>query len=176
MKLDCILSGLLLAKIPGFVNFIFPSRASLMLDVVFLAMMLVVPVLIWSILQVRARRFQLHKYTQLTLGSVLLLAVIAFEVDMRFFTDWEQLAKASPYYKEGTWDLVWISLTIHLCFAIPATLLWITVITLGLRNFPVPPEPGKHSPVHRKLGYSAAATMIGTAVTGWIFYILAFVA
>jgi putative membrane protein len=168
--------SLFLAEIPGFLRFVIPSRASLMLDVVFLAMFLVVPVLIWSIVQVRAGRFQIHKWTQLTLGSVLLLAVIAFELDMRFFTDWELLAEDSAYYKKGTWDAVWISLVVHLCFAIPATLLWIAVIALGLKNFPVPPAPGQHSRFHRRLGYAAAFAMIGTAITGWVFYVLSFVA
>ena len=49
------------------------TRASLMLDVVFLAMFVVVPALAWSVYLVKVRRnYGLHKRVQLLLGSVLL--------------------------------------------------------------------------------------------------------
>ena len=55
-----------------------------MLDLVFLAMFAVLPVLGWSIAQVKYhRRYLLHKRVQLTLGAVLLVTVSAFEIDMR---------------------------------------------------------------------------------------------
>ena len=64
------------------------TRASIMLDVVFLAMFAVVPLLGWSIHLVRNRRnYALHKRVQLTLGILLLVAVTLFELDMRFFTN-----------------------------------------------------------------------------------------
>jgi len=158
---------------PGFLG----TRGSLMLDVVFAAMFLVVPLLGVSIWLVRYRRkYELHKWLQIAMGAVLLVAVVAFEVDMRFFTDWEELADGSPYYEEGTWDPVWISLTIHLCFAVPTPLLWIVVIVRALRQFPNPAMPGKHSAQHIFWARIAAVMMTLTAVTGWVFYYLAFVA
>jgi uncharacterized membrane protein YozB (DUF420 family) len=36
--------------------------------------------------------------------------------------------------------------------------------------------PGPHSPAHRRVAPIAAAGMFCTAVTGWLFYYLAFVA
>lgn len=153
------------------------TRASLMLDVVFLAMFAIVPVLAVSIYGVKSRlNFKLHKLVQLTLGIVLLIAVTAFEVDMRFFTDWEARAVGSPYYSAEGWSGVWISLAIHLFFAIPTLFLWIAVIVLALRRFPAPPAPGPHSAAHRRLGWLAALGMSLTAVTGWIFYGMAFAA
>lgn len=149
------------------------TRASLMLDVVFLAMFLVVPVMAWSIWLVKyRRRFLLHKRVQLVLAAVLLIAVTAFEVDMRFFTDWQDLAKDSYYFK--TW--VKPSLAIHLSFAVPTALLWIYVVAHALRNIPDPPCPSEHSARHIFYGRLAAWGMFGTAVTGWIFYYLAFMA
>lgn len=153
------------------------TRASLMLDVVFLAMFAVLPLLAWSIYEVKYRgRYQLHKVVQLLLGGVLLLAVTAFEIDMRFVTNWEQLAEASPYYTAGPWNAVWWSLAVHLCFAIPTALLWIAVIFRAMRHFPSPPHPGPHSRSHLFWARLAAAGMFLTAVTGWLFYWLAFVA
>lgn len=148
-----------------------------MLDVVFTAMFLVIPWMAVSIYLVRYRKmYDLHKWMQIVMGAVLLLAVVAFEVDMRFFTDWEKLAEGSPYYTAGTWDLVWISLTIHLCFAVPTPFIWIFVIVRAVRQFPSPALPNKHSTQHILWARVAAIMMTLTAVTGWAFYYLAFVA
>jgi putative membrane protein len=50
------------------------------------------------------------------------------------------------------------------------------VIIQGLRKFPRPPAPGVHSTSHKFWGWLAAISMSMTAITGWIFYYLAFVA
>jgi putative membrane protein len=147
-----------------------------MLDVVFLAMFLVIPVMFYSIgVAKRQRNFYLHKWLQLILGTVLLLAVTAFEVDMRL-NDWKPRAEASPFFVKGQWCTVWYALLIHLSFAVPTGLLWIVVIARALRSFPSPPAPGMHSKSHKFWGWLAALGMTGTALTGWIFYYLAFVA
>jgi hypothetical protein len=158
---------------PGFLG----TRGSLMLDVVFVAMFLIVPLLGLSIWLVKYRRqYNVHKWLQVGMGLVLLLAVTAFEIDLRFFTDWEQLAAASPYYTQGTWSTVWVSLAIHLCFAVPTPLVWIFVIVQALRKYDRPPAPGAHSHSHKRWGWVAAILMTMTAATGWVFYWLAFVA
>lgn len=146
-----------------------------MLDFVFVAMFGIVLALGYSIYLVKQqRRYQLHKWIQLTLGAVLVLAVTAFEIDMRFFTDWKALASASRYFKPNEWDVVKISLVIHLCFAIPTPFLWLYVIAMALRHFPNPATPGVHSASHKFWGWLAVVGMLLTAVTGWIFYVLAF--
>ena len=153
------------------------TRASLMLDVVALAMLVVLPVLAASIWLVRyRRRFALHKRLQLALGVVLLITVALFEADMRV-NGWRARAEASPFIgHDGSTDWVVVALGVHLCFSVTTALLWLFVIVQALRNFPVPPVPGQHSLWHRRLGYAAAIDMLLTAVTGWIFYWLAFVA
>ena len=153
------------------------TRGSLMLDVVFLAMFAIVPVMLLSIYLVRYRKqFQLHKQLQIALGAVLLVAVLAFEVDMRLFTDWEQRAEPSPYYRPDAWNAVWYTLIVHLAFAVPTAMLWVFVIVQAIRKFPVPTAPGTHSRQHVLWARLAAGGMVMTAVTGWIFYWLAFVA
>ncbi len=146
-----------------------------MLDLVFLAMFAVVPALGFSIYLVKQGKYLAHKRLQLVLGSVLFVAVVAFEVDMRI-NGWQHLAEASPYWTATGSNPVWITLAVHLCFAIPTFVLWIVVITLALRKFPSPPVPNAHSYLHKKLGWLAAGGMTMTAVTGWIFYYVAFVA
>lgn len=157
----------------GFLGF----RGSLMLDVVFLAMLAVLPALAASIYLVKRGKFELHKKLQLALGLVLLVAVVAFEVDMRL-NGWEPRALKSPYFlAEQKWSCpAGIALIVHLFFAVPTTLLWVYVIVQALRKFPRPPQPGQHSQAHKFWAWLAAIEMFGTALTGWLFYYLAFVA
>ena len=180
---------------PGIDGFL-QTRASIMLDIVFLAMFAVLPILGASIYLVKyRRRYALHKRIQLILGFVLLAAVALFEIDMRFISGWQERAAESPYYKpieaphailstlylkvlnrpqvEG-W--VFTSLGIHLFFAVTTTLLWTVVIVQALRKIPNPPAPSAHSAAHMFWARIAAVDMALTAFTGWIFYYLAFVA
>ena len=172
------------------------TRASIMLDIVFLAMFAILPVMSWSIWLVKHRqRYALHKRIQLGLWLVLAIAVSLFEIDMRFISGWRDRAEPSPYFAaasdpgplqtlvfkqwlglESVPGWVIISLGIHLLFAVTTALLWVVVIARALRNFPRPPVPGAHSRTHIFWARLAAWDMVLTAVTGWIFYWLAFVA
>ncbi len=148
-----------------------------MLDLVALSMVAVVPVLAYSIYLVRVQRnYALHKRIQLTLGTVLLVAVTLFEIDIRLY-GWRHRAVDSAFAGVGgETNWVMISLAIHLFFAITTTVLWSVVIARAWRNFPNPPVPGPHSAWHVKWARLAAIDMTCTAVTGWVFYYLAFVA
>lgn len=155
------------------INGFLGTRASIMLDVVFLAMFAVLPLLAWSIRLVKVhRRYALHKRVQLTVGIVLLVAVALFEIDLQLVTNWRERAALSPYY--STW--VFPSLYVHLFFAVPTAFLWLVVVVRALRSFPSPPVPGPHSASHRFWAWLATWEMVGTAVTGWVFYYLSFVA
>jgi uncharacterized membrane protein YozB (DUF420 family) len=153
------------------------SRGSLMLDLVFLALFFVVPVMFWSIAQVRQRRrFEFHARLQTGLGMVLALTVLVFELDVRLH-GWRHRAEPSRFWREGPWnDPIDWSLLVHLIFAIPTPLIWTFVIVRAWQRFPRPARPGSYSRRHRWWGRLAAVTMTMTAVTGWIFYVLAFVA
>jgi uncharacterized membrane protein YozB (DUF420 family) len=163
---------------PGVSGFVPGSRGSLMLDVVFVAMFVVVPLLAASVYLVKYRRqYALHKKLQLTMAAVLLAAVLLFELDMRL-NGWEERAEPSPYFDPANkWSCpAGLSLIVHLSFAVPTLVLWIIVVAQALRKFSRPPMPGSHSQWHRRWGMVAAVGMLLTAVTGWIFYWLAFVA
>jgi uncharacterized membrane protein YozB (DUF420 family) len=154
------------------------GRGSLMLDVVFVAMFVVVPTLGVSLWLVKYRRnYQLHKTLQLAMASVLLVAVILFEVDIRV-NGWEHRAEPSPYFDVANkWSCpAGRALIVHLCFAVPTFVLWVVVVAGALRRFSRPPSPGPHSQWHARYATLAAVGMLLTAVTGWIFYWLAFVA
>ena len=173
---------------PGIDGFL-GTRASIMLDVVFLAMFAVILVMGVSIYLVKFRKlYDLHRTIQVALGLILLVAVSAFEVDMQFLTQWEVRAAESPYFPDAFGDALYnnsaekwgstvgTSLAIHLFFAVPTAVLWIVVIVRALRNFPKPTLPGPHSRSHLFWARIAAFEMTMTSITGWIFYYLAFVA
>ncbi len=157
---------------PGWDGFL-GTRASLMLDAVCVGMVVVMLVLTWSIYQVRVKRnFELHKSVQMGLSGLLLIVLTAFELDMRM-NGWQHRA-ADTLTGEPT-PAVFVALWVHLFFAVSTVVLWIVVIVQGLRRFPHPPLPNEYSPSHRRLGWLAAIDMLLTTITGWIFYVLAFV-
>src|SRR5688572_22688373 len=130
----------------GLDGFLPLGRGSFMLDVVFLAMFVVTPVLALSIWLVKARHnYALHKKLQLVMASVLLVAVLLFEIDIRV-NGWEHRAEPSPYFDaEHKFTCpAGIALVVHLSFAVPTLLLWIYVVVQALRKFSRPPIPGPH--------------------------------
>jgi uncharacterized membrane protein YozB (DUF420 family) len=148
-----------------------------MLDFVFLAMFIVVPVLLTSIYLVRVKRqYQWHKRLQLMLAIVLLITIGLFEWDMRFMTDWRARAAQSAYFDVQGRNWVDVALFVHLCCAVPTFLVWLVVVVGALRGFGRSPKPGPHSRWHRPMGWVATAGMVATALTGWLFYWMAFVA
>lgn len=155
------------------------TRASFMLDFVFLAMFLVLPVMGFSIWIVKFRRqYVWHKRLQLILGVVLLLAVTAFELDIRVSEyqgqPWSSRAFVPPATAPA--PMVYNVLYVHLCFAVSTSVLWIFVIAQALRKFDSVPMPNAYSPRHMFWARLAALDMGLTACTGWLFYYLAFVA
>ena len=145
-----------------------------MLDFVFLAMFVIVVVMFLGVWLVRSRhKYQWHKRIQIVTGLVLLVTIVAFEIDMRFMTDWRQLAIPSAFYESGVVD--W-TLAIHLMFAIPTPAVWIITIFQALRKFPSPPTPCEYSQRHRFWGWLSVFMMSMTAGTGWVFYVVAFIA
>ena len=69
-----------------------------------------------------------------------------------------------------------VALGIHLVFAVSTLVLWAWVVWEALARFPSPPSPGSHGPRHRVMARLAAGDLLLTAVTGSVFYWLAFVA
>jgi len=161
----------LLAQYPGMSGFL-GTRGSLMLDLVTLAMVLVVPALAVSIYLVKYKKqYNTHKWMQIALGITLLIAVLAFELDMRI-NGWRERAEPSPYWDTWVVPVLWI----HLCCAVPTALLWIYTLVQAVRTYPDPPNPGTYSVEHARWGWASAIGMFLTAFTGWIFYYLAFAA
>jgi len=155
------------------------NDASFMLDFVVCALVLLVPLLAYSIYVVKVqRRYLLHKRLQLLLAAILVVAVSAFEVDMRSHGGWKNIVNknpAQPRLDEAELAKCAKLLYTHLVFAISTPVLWIVTIALALRRFPDPPRPGPHSELHKALGWASAVDLALTSVTGMWFYYATFV-
>ena len=155
------------------------NKASFMLDFVVCALVLIVPVLIYSIYLIKVRRnYVWHRNLQLILGVTLLVAVGAFEVDLQIIHDgWESIvAKRTVALSPEAFQTVRNVLHIHLIFAISTPFLWAATIAFALKRFPSPPAPSEHSSLHKKLAWLSAIDLTLTSVTGLTFYYMAFVA
>ena len=151
-------------------GFIPGSRGSFMLDFVVVAMVFAVPMLIFGIGKAKAKQFATHKRIMLVLSAVLITAVCAFEIEMRL-VGWQHLAESSPY-----WSVLEEILWVHIIISVSTTICLVATVVFALRKFSSPLRPGSHSSFHRKIGKATKAGLILTAVTGWIFYWMAFVA
>jgi putative membrane protein len=98
--------------------------------------------------------------------------VVLFEIDIRLH-GWESRAAGELGGRPAA--MVWNALYVHLAFAVTTVILWPVTIALALWNFPNPPRPARYSRIHVPLARTAAAGMVLTTVTGWVFYWVAFV-
>ncbi len=156
---------------PGIDGFL-GSRASVGMDVVLVVLLALLPVLAVSIAMVRRGRYLAHKRLQFLIVGLLLAAIVIFEIDIRLVSDWRPRAAESPWWPGGVLG----ALGIHLVFAVSTLVLWTWVVWEAAARFPVPPLPNAHAPRHRLMARLAAADLGLTAVTGLVFYWLAFVA
>lgn len=159
----------------GFLGF----RTSFMLDFVVVALVLIVPILLYSLYVVKFQhRYTLHRNLQLLLGIILLVAVGLFEIDLQFVQKgWQNVvAKRAIPLTADQLGFVRTVLRVHLVFAISTPLIWAVTIFLALRRMPSPPQPCVHSELHKKLGWLSTIDIVLTSVTGLVFYYFAFVA
>lgn len=136
-----------------------------------LVILIVLPLLAiswWAVAKKRAYRW--HKGLQIAQAGILGTVLLAFEWEIRRH-DWRAAAEMSPYYD------VWVQpvVVLHLAFAIPCAVLWVVTLTGALRHFPRPIRTSSYAVQHRKLGRLTVMATIGTALTGWLFFWLAFV-
>ncbi len=151
-------------------------HTSFMLDAVVVALILVVPVLIGSLFLVKFRRqYVAHRNLQLLLAVTLLLAVLAFEVDLHLIQGgWENVIKKGPPVSSAQLLVIQQILRIHLVFAGSTPFVWAITIIHALRQIPRPPRPSPHSNLHKVLGWASTLDLVLTSVTGLVFYYTAF--
>lgn len=154
--------------LPGFLP---ASRASLVFDVLILALVVVIPWLLVNIRLARRGDYRRHRFAQTVLTGAVLALVLWFEVDIRVF-GWRHLAEGSSF----AGPILQTVLAVHVVLASLTLALWIGTFALAQWHFGRQPQPGSHSRWHRILGWTTLAATSATALTGWLFYWMAFVA
>lgn len=154
-------------------------QTTFMLDFVVVALLLIVPLILFSLWQVRVRRnYLLHKRLQIALGTILLIAVSAFEIDVQIVHGgWENIVAQQQLDEAALANRIAASrpwLLVHLVFAVSTPVLWIITMVQALRRFGANPMPGPHSGIHKVLGWASTVDITLTSVTGLAFYYVAF--
>lgn len=126
----------------------FGTRAGILVDLFLLAQVLVLPALLVAIAAVRRGRVALHAWIMRVCFFVFLGTVLAFEVDVRLHPP-----RRIPL----------LILGIHLCFALPAVVLWARQILLGKQAF-------ADAMRHRRRGRILLLLLSATVATGvWLY-------
>jgi uncharacterized membrane protein YozB (DUF420 family) len=148
------------------------GRAPVIIDVIALGVWLVLPVQLVSILMVRRGKLKVHRLLQIAISVFLCAWLIAFEISLQLIDGggWRKFAEPSPYYE----SLVLPLLMLHLIFAIPSFLLWFATLYGAIKKIKLSQKATEYSMIHKKTGRIALVLFGASAVTGWLFYIFAF--
>jgi len=141
------------------------TRADFIVDFVMTVSALLPLLLLAAILQARKERYDLHKWSQITLFTVVNILVIALEIDIRF-GGIDEVIEQSRYYGSDTLTTVFL---VHLFFAISSTLLWFWLIIISVRRYPV-----HFRFPHKKYGIITYIDIVLTVITGWMLYAMVF--
>ena len=146
------------------------SRADGWLDAAVLGLTALTALLLMSVVAVRRGRTHFHRRLQLVLSAFTLVLVVVLE--WRFRTvGWRTAAEPSSWFPLG----VDVSLGTHIVFALAMVVGWIGALTIGIRGWRDGALHVDQRARHRWWGWFATIATIGTAVTAWIFYVVAFV-
>lgn len=146
------------------------SRADFWLDAAALGLTALLPALAVGVVAVRRRRTVFHRRFQIALSAFVALLVGILEWRFRM-VGWRSAAEASPFFPLG----VDICLAVHIAFALAMVVGWIAALTIGVRGWSEGSLRLSHVARHRWWGWFAIYSTLGTAVTAWIFYVVAFV-
>lgn len=147
------------------------TRADILMDLVVVSLVAVLPLIAFSWTRARQRRYALHKRVQLTMGSILAVVVVLFEVDMRLAGGIFELTKGSRF--AGTAFLNG-SIYFHTFLSIVTALIWLVLLIASVRKFGSPPRPTSFGPRHRFWGRIGMVGMALTGITGIQLYVIGF--
>jgi len=148
------------------------TRADLLMDIVIVALVAVVPIVLYNWNLARTGHFARHKKMQIGLALLLAAVVALFEYNLRLQGGIFVATSASSYAGTGTLDF-WIYL--HTFFAISTIFIWAGLILVSLRRFPSPPMPSAFSSRHRFWGRIGMVWMLVTGVTALPVYVYGFI-
>jgi putative membrane protein len=144
------------------------TRADLLMDIVIVALVAVVPIVLYNWQLARSGNYPRHKALQIALATLLALVVGLFEYNLRLQGGIFVATAASSYAGTTTLNF-WIYL--HTFFAITTIVIWVALIAMSLRRFPKPPAPNSFSGTHRLWGRIGMVWMLVTGLTSLPVYV-----
>lgn len=144
------------------------TRADLLMDIVIVALVAVVPIVLYNWHLARAGRYPRHKALQVGLATLLAVVVGVFEYNLRLQGGIFAATAASRYAGTATLN-GWIY--VHTFFAITTLLVWVVLIAVSLRRFPSPPAPNGFSATHRRWGRIGMVWMLLAGITSIPVYV-----
>ena len=142
------------------------------MDTVLVSFVIILPLLIYSWRQARSKQYASHRFWQITIFSLLVVAVGLFEADMVMAGGIFVLTEMSRYSGETAFNAL---IYTHTIIAILAALLWIVLVILSVRKFGNPPRPNQFSATHRVLGRTGMVLMMLAGITAVPVYYYGFV-
>ncbi len=151
---------------PGFLG----TRADVLVDIILLATAVTPFLMLYAFRLARRANYAEHRRAQIILPSVMLVAVVLFEIDIRMSGADAFLAGSSFPYKR----FLSVFLVVHVAVAIISFLGWVVLATISSRRF-LKVLPGSFSAIHRFYGKLIFSGVTFTAVSGIALYFLVFV-
>lgn len=149
----------------------YTAKAPLTMKIILFVLPVLLFIQFFSVVAVKIHRYSLHRFLQMAISLVMGVWLIFFELDVRII-GWRSYAQHSPFY--DSW--LFPALMLHVCFAIPFVLMWFSTLYGALKNFKKSAMSPKYSMMHKRMGTGSLLAFLGTAVSGVLFYWLAFVA
>jgi hypothetical protein len=147
------------------------TRGDLLMDTVVVALVAVVPIVLYNWHLARSRRYAEHKRMQIGLAVLLGVVVGLFEFNLRLQGGIFEATQASSYAGTATLNFwIWF----HTLFAITTIFIWAGLIVASLRRFPSLPVPGAFSATHRRWGRIGMISMLVTGVSSLPVYVYGF--
>jgi len=145
------------------------SRASSLVDLIILSLIVIVPVMAYSYNFTKKGKYSNHKFLQVGLTAILTITIILFEIDMSEHGGIFEMSKGGMF--ENTL-LLYVSIYVHLFFSVSTSFIWPVLILVSLIKFPNPPRPAAFSKIHKFWGKIGMLFMLLTAVTGVELYLV----
>ncbi len=147
------------------------TRGDILMDLVIVAFLLIMPVLLMSWRCARCGDYTRHRALQIGLASVLAVAVVLFEIDLKLSGGIFILTAPSAY--SGT-TLLNSLIYGHMLVAIGSVLVWAPLLLFSAKHFGNPPQPGVFSERHRFWGRVGMLLMMLSGLSALPLYYLGF--
>ncbi len=141
------------------------TRADFVVDLVMTISGFLPFLLIFTFYLASMGKHDLHRNLQIILLSIVLILVIALELDVQF-GGLAEISSQSPY--AGTVELTVVFL-VHLFFAITSFVGWFWLVIKSTKRYPIFFEFD-----HKKYGKRLFIGIVMMAITGWILYWMTF--